>query len=446
MKNYRYIAILFILFLLSCEDRSTDPDRFVPKPTFHPGSAHFTAAFSMQILCEMSEASIFYTTDGSLPSNQSTFYIAPIQINDVTTVKAIAYRPGYRASEVATANYSFDKVATPEISLPEGVYYSTQEVSIYCSTPGARIYYTTNQGEPIEHDALLYEEPFVLPGSQCDVRYGKGKAFREDGLPSQTTAHRYEFRTAAMVAVTGGSFSVYPHYNVSLTSFQISNYPVSQEEWASVMQGNPNGIAVFPSHFAEQGKHPVESVSWYEAMLYCNRRSAQEGLDLVYSIAGVSDPNTWGNVPWWTGSVWDDVVMDMSKNGYRLPTEMEWYYAAKGGNQSLQYVYSGSFYADEVAWFSENADFSTHIVGEKKANELGLYDMSGNVFEWCWDWHEPDFPNGTVYDPTGPMTGDFRIQKGGSWEHDEDRCEIVFRGRANPHYRYRTNGFRVVRR
>jgi len=448
MKILKLIILVYIItFLSSCQDREKDdPSRFVPRPEFNPRSRSFTEPIEVNIFCEMVESRIFYTIDGSQPSNKNILYTMPINIAQTTTIKAIAYRQGYRTSDTVSATYTHNKVENPIISLKEGIYYTEQEVSIYTPTMGADIYFTLNGAEPIEHPVLLYENPFILPGSFLDMIIVKAKAYRENWVPSETVTNRYEFRTSQIVFVQGGTFSISNHYTVSLSNFYISNFPISQEQWTFIMEGNPNGIDIYPSYFVDQIKNPVETVTWYEAIIYCNRRSIREGLNPVYSKEGSTNSDTWGTPPTYLSNNWDSIEMDMTKNGYRLPTEMEWLFAAKGGNLSLRFTYAGSFNIDEVAWYNENSSQSTQQVGLKKTNELGIYDMSGNVWEWCWDWESPDFPDGVVFNPTGPANGEYRIQKGGSWWHDEFRCEIVYRGRAQPNYKYYTSGFRIVKR
>ncbi|SUA85468.1 putative transcriptional regulator [Paenibacillus macerans] len=241
----------------------------------------------------------------------------------------------------------------------------------------------------------------------------------------------------SLVFVKGGAFkntkSNYYGKDVILSDFYIGKYEVTQKEWVEVMGSNP-------SQFIGDNM-PVEMVSWYDAVEYCNKRSIKEGLVPYYNIdKNKKDPNNqsdYDNIKW-------TVTINAGANGYRLPTEAEWEYAAGGGQISKSYTYSGSNNADEAAWnwrnagdqylsgdwnwpIIENNNSKTKAVGGKKPNELGLYDMSGNVREWCWDWYGDDLDYSSG--------GSYRVVKGGGWVGDIHSIELSFRGK------FEANGF-----
>lgn len=199
--------------------------------------------------------------------------------------------------------------------------------------------------------------------------------------------------------------------------------------------------------------YPVYHVNWYEAIVYCNKRSLGEHLTPCYSIGGKTNPSTWGAVPTSSNENWV-VICNFSANGYRLPTEAEWEYLARGGNTSNsgQTTYSESNTVGNVAWYEENAralgegnpGYGSHAVKTKVANNRGLYDMSGNVWEWCWDYHGIITPSTSS---TGSVSGYDRVIRGGSWVNISSCCSVAHRSPAHP-YSYEINGpigFRVVR-
>ena len=157
--------------------------------------------------------------------------------------------------------------------------------------------------------------------------------------------------------------------------FSILATEVTQELYESVMGENP-------SNFKEEKNLPVEQVSWYDAVVFCNKLSVIDGLVPVYSVLNKTDVSEWGYVPNKGNQMYKYVTQDENANGYRLPAVEEWQYAAKGGQE---FNYSGSYNSDEVGWYYDNSENKTHPVAQKKPNGYGLYDMSGNVGEWCWD-------------------------------------------------------------
>jgi formylglycine-generating enzyme required for sulfatase activity len=218
-----------------------------------------------------------------------------------------------------------------------------------------------------------------------------------------------------MVRIQGGTFTMgspasevdrqingqdETQHRVTVSSFSIGKYEVTQREYVSLMGTNPSKF--------KGDNRPVEMVTWYDAVNYCNALSRKEGLTPAYTVSGT-------NVTW-----------NRSANGYRLPTEAEWEYACRAGTTT---PYSSESSIDDIGWYKNNSGSTTHPVGTKQANAWGLYDMHGNVWEWCWDL----------------FRGDLRRSRSGSWYNYADRLRSASRGGASPSIQTDYTGFRIVR-
>ena len=236
-----------------------------------------------------------------------------------------------------------------------------------------------------------------------------------------------------LIFVQGGTYDMgsnygeeeeQPVHQVRVSSFYIAKYVVTQAEFAQYMQPQYD----WESEVGLGDNYPAYNVSWYDAIQYCNLRSLAEGLVPCYTIAGSTNPDNWGSVPRDGNDTWDAVSCNFGANGYRLPTEAEWEFAARGGVKTQGCNYSGSNDPGSVAWYNENSGYKFQIVGTKAANELGLYDMSGNISELCWDWHSFSYYSSSPKNnPTGPTTGDVRLLRGGNYLDNAVYCRVSSR-------------------
>ncbi len=217
-----------------------------------------------------------------------------------------------------------------------------------------------------------------------------------------------------MIAVKGGTFTMgataeqgddaysgeKPAHQVTLSDYCIGETEVTQELWQAVMGSNP-------SYFTGNLQRPVERVSWNDC---------QEFIKKLNQLTGKT---------------------------FRLPTEAEWEYAARGGSQSRGYKYAGSNTIGDVAWYTSNSSSTSHPVKQKQPNELGLYDMSGNVWEWCQDWYG-SYSSSSQTNPAGPSSGSYRVYRGGGWNFNARNCRVSNRGSYTPSISYSYLGLRLA--
>ncbi len=243
-------------------------------------------------------------------------------------------------------------------------------------------------------------------------------------------------RSDNMVLIEGGTFQMgssdgelreKPMYSVTVSDFYLSKYELTVKEYLAFAK---EAKAHYPEWLEAGSKYNINTGT---ADYYRKLGSALQ--DENNPIVGVSWEDAVAYCQWFS-----------AKNGgqYRLPTEAEWEYAARGGKQGKGAPYAGSAAVDEVAWYSTNSSSKPHPVGGKKANELGLFDMSGNVWEWCSDWYG-SYSSGAQTNPTGPTTGSGRVYRGGSWGGDPQIARVAYRGNGGPTLRGNNLGFRLAR-
>ncbi len=227
---------------------------------------------------------------------------------------------------------------------------------------------------------------------------------------AQTTAHY-----PVMIKVNGGTFTMggtesdeKPLHSVTVDDFSMGKYEITVAEYKAFCKATGRTMPKTPS-WGVKDNYPIVNVNIKDASAYCNWLSKVTG------------------------------------KKYRLPTEAEWEYAARGGIKKSDNLYAGSETLDEVGWNSSNAGDQAQAVGLKKANKLGLYDMSGNVMEWCNDWYNDSYyATSPTKNPQGPPSGSNRVLRGGSWYHSPSFCRVAFRSGNRPSDRYDSRGFRVV--
>jgi formylglycine-generating enzyme required for sulfatase activity len=244
----------------------------------------------------------------------------------------------------------------------------------------------------------------------------------------QDRSYTFGFRVAMssvpeMVLVTGGTLPASSELGaVSVNTFYIGKTEVTWGEWQTVRTwAVANGYTDLSGvGYGVGDNYPVQDVTWYDAVKWCNARSEKEGKTPVYKN---------GTEVYRTGNVSEPAVV-ASANGYRLPSEKEWEFAARGGTQTQGYTYSGSNDLAAVGWYVQNSGYAVHEVGKKQANELGICDMSGNLLEWSGSWH-PEF-NGS------------RVIRGGYWVGLAGQCTVAIRDSSHPDVRGYYRGFRVA--
>jgi uncharacterized repeat protein (TIGR02543 family) len=341
-------------------------------------------------------------------------------------------------------------------------------------------YYDYNTGPPatssdINGDWVNTFRSHLRPWNFNDIlSAAPSEAFESDGdlhlyavyvepVPDMVWVPRGSF-TMGQLGVSGSPaiLHAYPTRDVTVDGFYISRIPITTEDYAAIMSGEPNPN---PSHFvaAFPDIYPVHKVSWFDAIQYCINRTDAEGLGALQFYAPLSNIVRQGSAAstaWAPHSIEsaDVSITNWNRIGYRLPTEAEWEFAARGGyNPPLDYIFAGGdgSNVDNAAWYNLNSSGKVHGVGQKLPNNLGIYDMSGNVSEWCWDVRvsystiaNPVTNPGRIPSGGGPVTigsGSELIRRGGAWSNVANNVRTMVRNSFPPGNSTYVMGFRVVR-
>ncbi|MCL2831807.1 MAG: formylglycine-generating enzyme family protein [Treponema sp.] len=306
----------------------------------------------------------------------------------------------------------------------------------------------------------------------CEVRANLAAPVRTNPAIVILTSTSTSSAAIVMVSIPAGSFTMgsptsepgrdidETQHTVTLTNgFSIGKYPVTQGQYKAVMSDiNPSSFktAVLPE--TNTDNRPVENVSWYDALVFCNKLSDLEDLTPAYSIGGSTNTTDWGTVPTSNNTTWNNAVVVSGTTGYRLPTEAQWEYACRAGTTTAFNWGTNTISSSQANYDARTVDAcnltagttylgrTTSVVGlgslSYLANAWGLYDMHGNVWEWCWDWYGSY--TGDITDPTGAVSGSLRVIRGGSWNNYGQFLRSAFRGYYNPYGRSYNFGFRVV--
>ncbi len=389
------------------------------------------------------DAEIHYTLDGTTPDRASPLYADSLWMDSSRILKAIVFAKKDDPSTLVFSRSLTLKAQMVQINLGSSPGGSLYKVGLSCPTSGVVIHYTRNGRVPTVSDSV-YTDSLVFPTNDSMTIRAIAIPSNPGILPSAVSWRRVgsdgtkfipggTFQMGSPVSELGRDPDEVQHA-VTLSSFWMDSAEVTQSQYQALMGVNP-------SIFSTCGATcPVENVTWFDAVLFCNARSKSMNLDTVYSYT--SFEGTLGNGT----SKLNGIAADFTKKGYRLPTEAEREYAARGGTITAYYWGDDSSDATvgQYAWYANNSFNQTHPVATKRPNAFGLYDMEGNVWQWTNDCYG-NYSTSSSLNPKGPFDGDFWVARGGCWSDTASIFRSAYRSNNFPYYHDGDAGFRSVR-
>ncbi|MBQ6566682.1 MAG: SUMF1/EgtB/PvdO family nonheme iron enzyme [Treponema sp.] len=348
---------------------------------------------------------------------------------------------------VTDGGMSADGYRTALVSVPEECATETGTVSFKS--------WDDDGNSLTRHIVFRIEEPEIEFGQEnIAIPHDYQKPLKSSATPSKAAPAGFVYIPAGsfMMGMNAGSSGARdnesPAHKVTLTrDFYMCDHEVTQKEYKELFRSLPG---ILKHKYGRGDDYPIHSVNWYAAIAYCNKRSAMEGLTPCYMVRGVSD---WANIrssdiPAEPDADWNAVSCDWDADGYRLPTEAEWEYAARAGSSNVSsatYIGSGSAgQFKDYGWYGSNSYDMTHEVKLKKPNAWGLYDMGGNVFEMVWDRYDL-YSSASVINPTGSGWQQQRVSRGGDFHFGTEKCTVSYREGTEPTKASANQGFRVCR-
>jgi len=437
-KLYLVLYLFILLFLfISCEN-----------------------PFLVKLLEPLAKFTVTYYPDGGIPAPNS-----PVTMKYGSTIKQPS---AMTKSDYIFDNWYMDSAKTIPVTFPIIV---TSDVNLFAKWISKKftVTYYPDGGTPAPSSPIIVENGSTInqPSAMTKSDYIFDNWYMDSAKTIPVTfpiivtsdVNLYakwisytEMAEKNMVFVPGGSFEMgddegwdnaRPVHTVILSDFYIGKYTVTQEQYQAVMGNNPSYFTSSPATGEVQSKRPVECVSWYDTLVFCNKLSIMAGLSPAYRISGSTNPNDWGIIPNWDYNIaWDAVEIVAGSNGYRLPTEAQWEYACRAGTTTA--YNTGDTISDNTGWYNSNSGDKTHEVGKKSANAWGLHDMHGNVWEWCWDWYG-SYSSGAQTNPVGADSGYYRVLRGGSWNYSAGYTRSSCRDYNSPENNDYGIGFRLVR-